>query len=243
MLRAVATAATGSLLALVLLGGAATPAAAAGNELLVSTDGVNFAPDSALPLFTSMGRVVPGDRSTEQVWLRNDSDVDAVLRVDLVDPSADDPALADAFSLSMAAPGGESSSPVTIADGVSNGECTVLGGGIALAPGASLRLELTASVGSALGGQHGTLGTVSFRLRGVLVETAAAGEVKPGGKCQEPEQPVQPPAPGPGRLPNTGSGSLLPLGRLAGVAILVGSVCCVLAWRRREPGDEAAAGG
>lgn len=242
--RAVATAVMGPLLALALLGATAAPAAAAGDELLVSTDGVDFVADSTLPLFTGMGRVVPGDQSTEQVWVRNDSGVAAVLRVDLVDPSADDAALADAVSLSVAPQGGTASSPVTIGTGVGNGGCTVLGGGMALAAGESLRLDLTAGVDPALAGRHGMRGTVRFRLRAVLVETAAAGEVTPGRACREsPEHSVAPSTPGSGRLPNTGSGSLLPLGPFAGVALLVGVVCCVIAWRRRDGDDEAVAGG
>ncbi|NMD45746.1 MAG: hypothetical protein GYA85_03140, partial [Propionibacterium sp.] len=170
-IRAAAIAAASSLLlALAPLGGTAAPAA--GNGLLVSTNGVDFTSDSTLPLFTRMGKVVPGDRSTRRIWLKNGSRVDAVLRVDLIDPSTDDAALASAFSLSVARRGAPPA-PVTIADGVRNGACTVLRGGIALAPGERVRLDLTAGVASALSGRRGMRGSVRFRLRGVLVETAA----------------------------------------------------------------------
>lgn len=237
-IRAAAMTATGSLLfALALLGGPVEPAAAAGNGLLVSTNGVDFATGSTLPLFASMGKVVPGDRSTERIWLKNDSGAEAVLRVDLVDPSADDAALASAFSLSLAPQ--RSVAPVSIADGVRNGECTVLGGGIALAPGASVRLDLTAGVASALTGRRGMRGSVRFRLRGVLIESAAARRVAPGDKCPEqPGHPVRPPAPGP--LPVTGPSALLPFGLFGAMAIATGVVFCVLGRRRRPPGEGSA---
>lgn len=238
-IRAAAIAAASSLLlALAPLGGTAAPAA--GNGLLVSTNGVDFTSNNTLPLFTRMGKVVPGDRSTRRIWLKNDSRVDAVLRVDLIDPSADDAALASAFSLSVArrdAP----AAPVTIADGVRNGACTVLRGGIALAPGENVRLDLTAGVASALSGRRGMRGSVRFRLRGVLVETAAAERAGPGDRCPEPSaHPVQPP---PGNLPTTGPGAPLPLGLLGAAAIATGIVFCALAWRRRAPAEGAGAGG
>lgn len=242
-IRAAAIAAASSLLlALAPLGGTAAPAAA-GNGLLVSTNGVDFTSDSTLPLFTRMGKVVPGDRSTRRIWLKNDSRVDAVLRVDLIDPSTDDAALASAFSLSVARRGAPPA-PVTIADGVRNGACTVLRGGIALAPGESVRLDLTAGVASALSGRRGMRGSVRFRLRGVLVETAAAERAGPGDRCPEPSaNPVRPPVPPPGSLPTTGPGAPLPLGLLGAAAIATGIVFCALAWRRREPAEEAGAGG
>lgn len=233
-----------AMLALVvtLVAGLAAPAAAAGGELLVSHDGVNFASDSTLSLFSGMGRVVPGDRSTEQVWVKNDSATDAVLRVDLVDPTADDAALAAAFSLSVASPGGTPSPPVSLATGVRNGACTVLGSGLVLGAGETLRLDLTASVDPALDQRHGMLGTVGFRLRGVLVETAAADQVRPGSTCQPTTTPVDPLDPDHERLPNTGSAALLPLGLLAGAAIAVGIGLSLVAWRRREPEESGVAG-
>ncbi len=64
---------------------------AAPPEILVSTDGVSFAPDSSVQLFDDIARIVPGDVSTERLWIRNNSSTPALVRVavdDLVVPSA-----------------------------------------------------------------------------------------------------------------------------------------------------------
>jgi hypothetical protein len=227
---------TGLLLGLL---GSVLPATAAGNELLVSRDGVHFSSGSTLPLFTGMGRVVPGDRRSEQIWVKNDSMVDAVLRVDLIDPHTDDAALAAAFSLSVAYTGGQSSPPVTIEVGVRNGSCTVLRDGVVLRPGQDLRLRLTAGVDAALDRRHGQRGTVGFRLRGVLVDAAAAEPVVPGSRCGLPSEPPAPPTdPGLDQLPTTGSGAWLPIGLVGGASIVAGIIFCALAWRRHSH-DEA----
>src|SRR5688500_13188047 len=67
--------------------------------LLVSHDGERFTHGSDLALFGDAGRVVPGDAVTERVWLRNDTAEPGVLRIDLVDVSADDRDLAVATEL------------------------------------------------------------------------------------------------------------------------------------------------
>lgn len=234
----VAPKAAGSLLAAALLASATVPAAAAGSQLLVSRDGVHFTPDSTFPLFDRMGRVVPGDESTEQVWVKNDSTVDAVLRIDLIGPRTDSPALGAAFSLSTRQPGGPATAPVTIETGIRNGDCTVLADGIALRPRQQLRLRLTAGVDRRLGEQRGMLGTVRFRLRGMLTEAVGATPVVPGSVCQQPpDSPHAPAAPRPGQLPQTGSAALLPVGLIGAVAIVAGTLVSVLAWRRRTPNE------
>lgn len=123
---------------------------------------MNFVPESTFPLFASMGRVVPGDSRTEHVWVMNNSSSAALLRVDMVDPIADDAYLAAAFSLNVFPTGGTRSS-VTIAQGIDNGACTVLDAGIRLGAGERLRLDLTADVGrlSPPGRAHAWHGGVS----------------------------------------------------------------------------------
>ncbi len=235
--RAAATLAS-SLLTLAGIISATVPAVGADSQLLVSRDGVHFTPDSTLPLFDRMGRVVPGDESTEQVWVKNDSTADAVLRIDLVGPRTDSPALAAAFSLNTRQPGRPASSPVTIETGVRNGHCTVLADGIVLRPREQLRLRLTAGVDRRLGEQRGMLSTVRFRLRGMLTEATGATPAVPGSVCQEPPASPNPPnPPGPDQLPTTGPGASLPVGLVGAAAIVAGTIIGVLAWRRRAPNE------
>ena len=217
----------GVLAALVLM--MPTPALAANDRLLVSSDGVNFVPNSTFPLFTSMGKVVPGDRQTEHVWVMNNSSSAALLRVDMVDPSADDAYLAAAFSLNVFPEGGTRSASVTIAQGIDNGACTVLDAGIRLGAGERLRLDLTADIDAALAAQQGTLGTVEFQLRGMLTEAIAGEHGAPGSKCIAPAPDVPS-----GDLTNTGVSSPRLLEAIAAAAVLAGTAFGLLAWLRRR---------
>lgn len=185
MMKTTSRVALAGLLSAVVLA-SPTPALAANDRLLVSNDGVNFVPESTFPLFASMGRVVPGDSRTEHVWVMNNSSSAALLRVDMVDPIADDAYLAAAFSLNVFPTGGTRSASVTIAQGIDNGACTVLDAGISLGAGERLRLDITADVDAALAAQQGALGTVGFQLRGLLTEAVAGGHGSTGSKCIAP---------------------------------------------------------
>lgn len=122
-----------------------------------------------------------------------------------------------------------------------NGSCTVLRDDVALRPGQDVRLRLTVGVDTALDRRHGQRGTVGFRLRGVLIEAAAAEPDAPGSRCQQPSEPPSTPSdPDLDELPATGSGAWLPLGLLGGASTAAGIIFCGLAWRRRQP-DEAGA--
>lgn len=206
--------------------------AAGGEELMVSLDGSTFTAGNDLPIFTSMGRVVPGDRATESVWVRNDAATAGMLRVDMLDASTDDPELADGFTLDVQAPGLPRSA-VTVGDAVGNGPCTVVGDGLVLQPGQVVRLDLTAEVSSALAGQAGSLGTVSFRLRGVLTEAAAASPLEAGAACQVA-------LPDFGDLSGTGSSSPVLLVVIGIVAVVGGAFIALVAHRRRRRRDESA---
>ncbi|MFT4134892.1 hypothetical protein [Microbacterium sp.] len=234
-----AAATAGTLLTVALMGGTAGSAAAAGGELLVSRDGVHFTPDSTLPLFGGMGIVVPGDRGAEHVWVRNGSEVEAALRIELVGPSADDAALAAAFSVRVMPEGSAALPPVTLETAVANGECTVLGDGIALGPGQSLRLDVTAGLDPALDGERGMRGTVGFGLRGVLVEAVAAGKAEPGSTCQVLPGPTVDPVSG--ALATTGADRSWSLTLLAGSMTVAGVALTALGGRRR--GRRGAGGG
>ena len=79
--RSIAAALVG--VASVLMPLAAPAASAAPPEILVSTDGFNFAPDSSVQLFDDLALIVPGDVMAAQLWVRNNSSTTALMR----DPS------------------------------------------------------------------------------------------------------------------------------------------------------------
>lgn len=225
-----------AILAFVL--GWVTPSAATTSDdlLLVSTDGVSFLPDNALPLFDSMGRVVPGDSTTESVWVRNDAPSAGVLRIDLTGVSADDPELAAAFTLGTAVAGASASEGTSVADGIDNGGCIVLHNGHRLAPGERVQIDVTAALSRSLTDRDGALGTVDFKLRASLRDVNASSELQQGDPCDpdEPEVPY-PDADPSDDLPGTGA----PLGGLAFVSAIgvLGGIMAFWLARRRDRGN------
>lgn len=237
----------GALLASALLmASSVQPALAASeNDLAVSTDGTTFTPGNTLPLFTAMGRLVPGDNRVESVWVRNEAAIPGLLRVDMAGVTADDPDLAEGVTLSVLRHGEGDGVPVSLDQAIANGSCAVLGDGIALQPGEKVRLDLTAVVSSALVKRQGALGTVGFHLRGTLRDGAVQGLLEPGARCTADE--YVPPEPDDdeddqdgGRddhgnpLERTGGASIVPLAMIGFLSIGGAVLFGLLAWRRRR---------
>lgn len=213
-----------------------TVAAAATENLLVSVDGSHYAAQNDLPLFPDALRVVPGDRETATVWVRNDSTAAARLWVELVEPTADDPVFASHVSLS-ATPEGTSGVPVSFATGIANGACTVLSADRILQPGESVAVTVAADVSATLTADDGALAHLGFRLRASLSE--ALGVVSaPGAACAAlPEPPTAPGTPGTAgtsSLPATGGSIPMVAGALGILGVTAGILAFVAGRRRRE---------
>ncbi|WP_040166402.1 hypothetical protein [Microbacterium gorillae] len=213
-------------IALVILAGLAMlPAAApaeAVDRLLVSTDGVHFASSVVGSLFDDLGRVEPGDRATDTVWLRADTGMPITVQIQAADGWSDDRALATATTLSVTVDG-MAGTPVSIAQLAENG-CAVLTPTITLSPGETARVDATLVVSADLGrksGKDGELGSMGFRTSAFAFD----GDLDPGSGCD-----AGPSTPGP--LPVTGG--TVPLGwALAGGVAIVSGVTALLS-RRRE---------
>ncbi|WP_157981700.1 LPXTG cell wall anchor domain-containing protein [Protaetiibacter intestinalis] len=78
----------------------APSAQAATPEIVVSTDGVNFAPTTSVELFDDLALIVPGDSMSGQLWVRNQSGTSALVRVAVTDLVVPSPAFGAAVTLS-----------------------------------------------------------------------------------------------------------------------------------------------
>lgn len=65
----------------VLCGGAAAPASAAGDTILVSTDGVHYSTAISGGIFEGVGVLVPGDSVASTLWIKNPTSAPAMLRI------------------------------------------------------------------------------------------------------------------------------------------------------------------
>ncbi|WP_072314828.1 LPXTG cell wall anchor domain-containing protein [Agrococcus sp. Marseille-P2731] len=214
--------------------------------LLVSHDGERFTHGSDLALFGDAGRVVPGDAVTERVWLRNDTAEPGVLRIDLVDVSADDRDLAIATDLVFSSADEGELGRLSIEDALGAERCATVRGDIPLGPGEELQLDVAMLVDPALGSQSrddgrvGALGSVAFGLQAALADARAGHDLgscpqsggAPGAGGDDPGAGAGSEGGSGGELPQTGSG--MPLGfALIGAVFVGGGLLGVLLARRR----------
>lgn len=144
-------AAAGVAAALLLTGAAAPPASASGLE--VSLDGSTWSRTLPAALFDELPVLVPGDSVTRTLHVRNASSTDALLRLDAVDVSIDNPRFAESLRLGASLqPDGAAQrrsappQPAVAVDGVE--DC------VTVLPSAPLPARGTASVVISLGFQE-----------------------------------------------------------------------------------------
>jgi hypothetical protein len=115
-------------------------AATAAPGVQVSEDGVHFGESVATPLFDELGRLVPGDRETVTLWVRNDGELPGLLRMSGVDAWASSPEFADNIAVSAGMSGGPADAPVALR---SAAECALILRGPLLEPGESAPVLVT----------------------------------------------------------------------------------------------------
>ncbi|QIK82187.1 LPXTG cell wall anchor domain-containing protein [Sanguibacter sp. HDW7] len=211
--------------------------------ILVSADGRTFAPDLTTGIFPDTTRMVPGGTTSADLWVRSSGDVDARLRLELLDVAADDPDLAAALTLGVdaVADGTATTTPTTVAEADA---CTVLVRDIDLPAGRTVHLRATAALGNLVGTQ-GQGSSATFRYRVVASDTrltapedpGACAEGEPDGASTAPPTTPQPDdgADGPGTLPATGAQVVL-LAAGASAMLLLGGML-----RRRRGGQRSVA--
>jgi hypothetical protein len=201
-------------------------AATSGGGLEVSRDGTSFA--TTLPgVFDRIALTVPGDSQSSEFWVRNTGPVPARLRLVIAAVAVSDAALAEALTVAA----GTTAYPGTAASLASAQPCRVLSEGELLAPGGSVRVSATLSLG-ALDGLAGQGGTADFALRASLSD-AALGSLPPTS-CGASGTDL--PAAGRDDAPLASTGSAPPTAPpvLAAVALAAGALLLVGAGRRRR---------
>ncbi|GAB2974182.1 hypothetical protein [Frigoribacterium salinisoli] len=201
-----------------LAGAPALPAAAAAPaaavpRLMLSDDGAVWERHLSSSLFGDRLLLVPGGSATESFWVKNLSDVPAVLRTSVADVRSSSPALTRWLSVSttpLETLGGTTT--VALGDGTCTGSttATVLGGGDAVLLDVGLALDERATEGSA--GQAVDF-TVLVTLTGVVAEAPpAAGCATPDDEAVGTVPAVGPGASGPVRPGSGGTGGELTAG-------------------------------
>jgi hypothetical protein len=131
--------------------GTAGPAAAADGGATVSLDGESFsaAPDGSV--FPSGLVLVPGSRHTATVWVRNDSDRTAALRISATDTTASNGAFIENLTLRAVTPATTDSEAVALEHGAT---CTPLLEGELIPPQSVTEVTITLAMRDSVGNAH-----------------------------------------------------------------------------------------
>lgn len=226
--RAVAVAAALIAAALGLAAAPASAAPAAPPSILLSTDGVTFAPTIDHELFDSIGLLVPGDTQSASLWVKNDTARDAYLRLtisDLVVPLTE---FTDAIVLTTTS--GALTQTDQLADLV---VCSAVLRSAPIEAGNVLRIDLAVSMDPGLVWQeaqdeHGSI-DFSVAMRDITFGPYPAADGCIGGNEAGPEA-------GP-EMAHTGADAV-PTILIAAAALLSGFIAIIVARRRSRRQDE-----
>jgi hypothetical protein len=204
-------------------------ARAASGDILVSLDGVNWSATLPRGLFSGAGTVVPGERMSRTLWIKNGTSTPAILRLSRMQTAATSSLLARAISISATGRGTRGSSPAS-----QDGACTQLLPDQVVLAGRFTPIVVTLTVADLQGlqaqGQSATISLVaSMSARG----GAAASPCPPGGTSVSVLGSGQALANTSGSLAFTGAGLQYPAIMIA--SLLTGfGLFVVLAARRRR---------
>lgn len=174
----------------------AAPTTPAGQGLSVSSDGKTFSRDAGPALFRDLGRVVPGSKGNDAVWLRNDADLPIRVRLQLSDGWSESTPLSEATTLTISGLGQPVKTNVGAAIGAT---CTVISNDAVLKPGEVLKASAAVAISTELTDRDGTLASLGFQIRASAVD--ASVPVAPQ-QCLSPSPWVPPTSP---ELPGTSS--------------------------------------
>ncbi|MCS0500497.1 hypothetical protein [Protaetiibacter mangrovi] len=168
----------------------ASPAGAASDPIGLSSDGVSFSAGYPGQLFGGVA-VVPGGTATRSFWVKNQEASAGNLAVAIRDVGGDDGVFISA--LSVTAEAGVMTGPTVGFEDVD--PCTQILGGVQLAPGSVVRVDVSLSLAGTLSGLEAQAAIGAFDLVVVL----RSAEVAAPDPCaaQPVEAPPAPPAGGP----------------------------------------------
>lgn len=214
--------------------GAISPALAAEPEgVLVSTDGVTFTPTLNTGLFDDLGRIIPGGSMSASIWIKNDSDSAAAMRVSTRDLRYSSEAFADALHLAArSSPAAVRPSSLTASRPLATfTECEVLVSTPRLAAGAVTQLTLTFDFHDVTGTTaQGDTASVNLL---VAMRDATAPPFS-ASACADTGTLLPSTAADFDRLPGTGVNGVAPLLIGGGVLFAAGAAVLALAGLRRD---------
>lgn len=152
--------------ALAVMAGAVLPTApaqAASPELVISTDGVNFAPAASVNLFDDLALIVPGDAMSAQLWVRNQSTTSALVRIAVTDLVIPSPEFGAAVTLTTTMNGFSYASSL---GSLSN--CQVIVQAQTIPAGGTVRVDLDVNMSSGTSGRdaQGETASLGFLVAG-----------------------------------------------------------------------------
>ena len=205
-------------------------ARAASGDILVSLDGANWSATLPRGLFSGSGTVVPGERMSRTLWIKNGTSTPAILRLSRMQTAATSSLLARAISISATGRGTRGSSPAS-----QDGTCTQLLPDQLVLAGRFMPIVVTLTVADLQGlqaqGQSATISLIaSMSARGGV----AASSCPPGGTSVSVLGSGQTLANTSGSLAFTGAGLQYSAIMIASVLTGLGLFVVVAARRRRR---------
>jgi len=216
-----------SLLSAGVLGPGAQRANADPVEILVSADGVAFAPTLGDDFFDGLGSIVPGDRLTTSLWVKNPSSTIASLRLSARDLLIPSQAFAEAVTMTTLDTGTGRASAASLADLAA---CGVIIHSTTIAPDSVLQLSMTFTMAESVDGIAAQSESADLKVVAAMREIAGGAFATTG--CGDSDLV---PAAG-GVLSFTGG--QFPTELVALGALLVGSGSFFLVARRRAREEE-----
>ncbi len=222
--RVVASTASALVLGAAMSGAIVAPTAAASPELLLSTDGVNYATSISGGLLDGLGLLVPGDSFTASLWIKNSSTTGVYTRVSvgsLVAPET----FASALTLTTLDTGAGTTTTAIMSD---LARCSIIVPSRFVSAGDAMRVDLTLTMLPSVTGVDAQLQRADLDLE-IAMRDAVAGPLGSNACATDPPPTTRAAA---GALSFTGSAPSILLVVVA--SLLVGFGMFFLPRRRRE---------
>ena len=238
-----------TLVTLALTFGVAAPAEAAPQQLVLSSDGVNFSRVLPTGVFQNAGRLVPLDTYATSVWVKNPTLTDSQMRISVADLLTS----SDVFASNMTLTATEDATGATVTKTLLELKtCDVIVTSQVVQPGAVVRVDLTLAMSDVpakvaqdrwwtldlfVGMRDGEAGPFpdsackdgAVLLPGQVDESTGSDNGSGDGDGNDTAD---------GGLAATGSE--IPTHLIMGSALLIGVAIFLLVWRRRRNDEEAA---
>lgn len=145
----------------------AEAASAAQDDVLLSLDGVTFAPTLSAGLFDAVGRFVPNDIAQSTLWVKNNTQLDGALWLSRVDTAGTTTLFSSALTLYETGTTPSEAGP----PGGSGASCTLLGPPRPIRAGQAIAIPLSLSIED-LNGEDGQNDQVTLQLIAALADAA-----------------------------------------------------------------------